>query len=61
MSWEVLSALLVRFELSSDEQGKVQLGRLDEEKFLRWYTRLAGLFVALRERGPGAEQTGKSH
>ena len=42
MSWEVLSALLVRFELSSDEQGKVQLGRLDEEEFLRWYTRLAG-------------------
>ena len=42
MSWETLSALLVRFEQSSDEQGKVQLGRLDEEEFLRRYTTLAG-------------------
>ena len=42
MSWETLSALLVRSELSSDERGKVQLGRLDEEEFLRRYTRLAG-------------------
>ena len=42
MSWETLSALLERFELSSDEQGKVQLGRLDEEEFLGWCTSLAG-------------------
>ena len=43
MSWGMLSTLLERFELSSDEQGKVQLGRLDEEESLGWYTRLSGI------------------
>ena len=43
-----------RYGLPSDEQGEVQLGRLDEEDFLRWYTRFmdSSWLSSFGKRGP---------
>ena len=54
MSWIALSMLERRYGLPSDEQGEDQLGRLDEEDFLRWYTRFMDFswLSSFGKRGP---------